>query len=323
MTKISIVLPIFNERDNLEPLLLEIEEAVAPMARPFEIIAINDGSTDGSGRILEQMARKHPALKVIHFRRNFGQSAAFDAGFRHAEGGIIVTMDADRQNDPRDIPRMIEMLEKQGYDFVSGWRKNRKDAFLLRQTTSKIANWIIRRVTKTRIHDLGCSLKAYRREITDEIFLYGEMHRFLAPLAEGAGARVGELVVNHRARVAGESKYGLSRTGKVLLDLFTVWFMKSYHTKPIYIFGGTGFAMLATSVLTSAWVLYDKLWLDIRVHNNPLFILSMIFLLMGIHFIGLGLIAEIVVRVYFESQKKRAYLIATSPSDDTVAAYTP
>jgi glycosyltransferase involved in cell wall biosynthesis len=217
-------------------------------------------------------------------------------------------MDSDGQNDPRDIPKMIALLE-QGYDFVAGRRANRRDGFFLRKFPSRIANWFIRRVTKTKIRDLGCSLKAYRKEITDELRLYGEMHRFLSVLVEGTGARMIELDVNHRPRTAGKSKYGLGRTFKVLLDLLTVWFMKGFQTKPLYIFGGAGLALVGVAFLTSAFVLYEKLALDIWVHRNPLFILSVIFAVIGVQFFGLGLIAELSMRTYYESQDKPTYLI--------------
>lgn len=307
---VSVVIPVYNEEGNLRSLIEEIERALAPTSKTFEIIAIDDGSRDGSRQVLIELARQRPDLKVIVFRRNCGQSAAFDAGFRFASGRVIVTLDADRQNDPADIPKMLAMLDE-GYDVVTGFRAQRQDQFLLRTLPSRIANFIIRRVTKTQVRDLGCSLKVYRREITDELNLYGEMHRFIAVLVENMGARLAEVPVNHRSRTSGQSKYGLTRVFKVLLDLVTVWFMRSYHTKPIYVFGGVGLLLLGISGAISLYVLYEKFWLAIWVHRNPLFILSMILMVVGVQFLGLGLLAEIVVRTYFESQQKKSYNIAS------------
>ncbi len=308
---ITVILPVYNERDNLRLLLTEIEQALDPLRRTYEVIAVDDGSRDGTIQVLEALAREKSYLNVVFLRQNFGQAAAFDAGFRHASGRIIVTMDSDLQNDPLDIPKMIGLLEEgAGCDFVSGWRKKRKDGIFLRSIPSRIANTLIRTVTKTKVHDLGCSLKVYRREITDELKLYGEMHRFIAVLVESFGARVSEIEVNHRPRHSGTSKYGILRTFKVLLDLITVWFMRGYHTKPIYLFGGAGFAMLAFSFLSSAYVLYEKLHNEVWVHKNPLFIISMIFGLVGVQFIGMGIIAELIIRTYYESQYKSSYSIS-------------
>lgn len=307
--EISVITPLYNERENLIPLIKEIEDALKPTGRSFEVIAVDDGSRDGSTQLLKELVKEKSFLRGIFFRRNAGQTAAFDAGFRHASGKIIVTLDSDLQNDPHDIPKMISILEE-GFDLVAGWRKNRQDDFVLRKIPSWTANRVIRSVTKTRIHDLGCSLKVYRKEITDELRLYGEMHRFIGPLVEGVGGRVAEFVVNHRSRTAGQSKYGLSRTFKVLLDLLTVWFMRSYQTKPIYIFGGTGLMMLGLSVFISAYVLWEKFVQGIWVHKNPLFLISIMFTLIGVLFIALGLISEIIVRTYFESQGKSPYILA-------------
>lgn len=306
---ISVVTPVHNERDNLQPLIEEIERSLSPLGRDFEIIAVDDGSRDGSQEKLRELARTHPKLKAVFFRQNFGQAAAFDAGFRYAKGDIIVTIDSDLQNDPADIPRLITLIE-QGNDFVTGHRKNRKDGFFSRTVPSLIANSIIRFVTKTRVRDLGCSLKAFRREITDELRLYGEMHRFLAVLVEGLGAKVAELEVNHRPRVHGQSKYGLMRTFKVLLDLVTVWFIRGYQTKPIYIFGGAGLGLILLSIASASLVLYEKYAQGVWVHRNPLFIISMLFGVVGAQFVGMGIIAEIIVRTYFEAQYKSTYSVA-------------
>jgi glycosyltransferase involved in cell wall biosynthesis len=305
---ITVILPIHNERQNLTPLLDEIERALTPTGYSFEVLAVDDGSSDGSGELLRTLAFDRAYLKVLSFRQNYGQSAAFDAGFRSASGRIVVTMDADLQNDPADLPRMIQLVDEQGYDFVIGQRVDRQDKWL-RTIFSKTAGKIIRFVTRTRFHDLGCSLKVYRREITDELKLYGEMHRFIGVLVEGLGAKTIEVPVHHRPRAHGRSNYGFTRTFKVLLDLITVWFMRGYQTKPIYIFGGAGLFLGFSGVLISVFVLWQKFYLGIWVHNNPLFIIAMIFSVMAVQFLALGLLAEIVIRTYFESQHKSTYLI--------------
>lgn len=305
---ISVILPVYNEVENLRPLLDELTGVLDALGRSYEIIAVDDGSTDGSRKLLRELADECGPLRVILFRRNSGQTAAFDSGFRHGRGRIVVTMDADMQNDPADIPPMIAKLEE-GYDFVSGWRRKRRDGFFLRRLPSRIANYIIRKVTRAPVHDLGCSLKVYKKEIADELRLYGEMHRFIAPLANNMGASIAEMEVHHRPRLRGVSKYGLSRTVKVVLDLLTIWFMRGYQTKPIYVFGGVGVAMLTAGFGTAAFVLYEKLALDIWVHKNPLFLVAILLSVVGVQFIGIGLIAEIIVRTYFESTDKTAYSV--------------
>ena len=308
---VSIILPAHNERENLEPLLVELQQSLDATGRSYEIIAIDDGSIDGTGDLLKDLAARTPELKVLRFRQNYGQSAAFDAGFRHAAGRIVATMDADGQNDPADLPRMIELIDRDGYDFVIGYREHRQDGLLLRRIPSRVANFIIRRVTGTRVGDLGCSLKVYRREITDQLRLYGEMHRFIAVLVESLGARTVEVPVHHRPRTAGRSKYGLARSFKVLLDLVTVWFMRGYQTKPIYVFGGTGMLLGVFGLLLSVLVLYQKFVHGVWVHRNPLFTVAMIFSVMAVQFLALGILAEIMVRTYFESQHKTSYLIGS------------
>jgi glycosyltransferase involved in cell wall biosynthesis len=309
MSSISVVLPIYNERDNIVLLLDEIDAALGATEHTWEIVAVDDGSTDGSRELLRTLAGERKNLKVVLLRRNYGQTAAFDAGFRNATGDIVVTMDADGQNDPKDIAKLVARLDD-GYDVVTGWRKNRQDGFILRRFPSVIANWMIRKITGAEIHDLGCSLKVYRRAITDEMRLYGEMHRFISVIAEHHGARVGELVVNHRARVHGVSKYGIIRTFKVLLDLLTVWFLRRYQTKPIYFFGGIGFLLAIASGVLAAVVLWEKYEDGVWVHRNPLFILAMICLLVSVQLVATGLLAEILIRTYFESQNRTAYAIA-------------
>jgi glycosyltransferase involved in cell wall biosynthesis len=312
---ISVVLPILNEKDNLVPLLDELEGVLAATGKQYEVIAVDDGSSDGSVDLLKSAAVERKHLKALFFRRNCGQAAAFDAGFRAACGDVVVTMDADRQNDPADIPSMLAKLDD-GFDMVTGWRKDRKDGLATRKIPSRIANALIRSLTGTRIHDLGCSLKVYRKEVTNEMRLYGEMHRFISVLAEGIGARVGEVVVNHRPRVAGHTKYGLARTVKVLLDLTTVWFMRRYQTKPIYVFGGLGVLMLLAAGGISGVVLYQKIADAIWVHRNPLFVIAITLFLMGMQSIGTGILAELLVRTYFESQSKTPYSIASRAGFD-------
>jgi glycosyltransferase involved in cell wall biosynthesis len=308
---ISLVLPIYNELENLAPLIEEIEGVLDATGKSYEIIAVDDGSDDGSDELLKKLAKEHEHLRAVFFRKNSGQAAAFDAGFRNASGDVVVTMDADLQNDPKDIPALIEKLESGGYDLVTGWRKDRKDGALLRKIPSRIANRMIRRMTGTKVHDLGCSLKVYRKHVTDEMRLYGEMHRFISVLAASQGAKIGEMVVNHRARRAGVSKYGIRRTIKVLLDLMTVSFLRGYQTKPIYVFGTLGMLMFGTGTLLSALVLWEKYDEGVWVHRNPLFMVAIMLFLMAFQFVGTGILAEVIVRTYFESQDKTAYTIAS------------
>ena len=311
MTKpqISIVLPVHNERDNLDPLLDEIAAAMRSFGRSYEVIAVDDGSTDGSDAVLLRRTKTDPRLHVLRFGRNFGQSAAFDAGFCRAEAPLIVTLDADGQNDPADIPKLVRHLEENSLDFVSGRRANRKDPALFRKLPSRIANFIIRAATHTKITDLGCSLKVYRAEVVREVRLYGEMHRFLAVLIEGTGARVGQVDVNHRPRLKGRSNYGLSRTFKVLLDLVTVWFMRAFQTSPIYAFGGIGAALMTGALGLSAYVLYDKFVNHVWVHRNPVFALSMVMAIIAVQFIAMGIFAEFMIRTYFEGRGRPPYYI--------------
>jgi glycosyltransferase involved in cell wall biosynthesis len=305
---LSVVLPVYNERENLAPLLEEINRALNG-GSPFEVIAVDDGSTDGSGLLLRRLAQTRPWLRVILLRRNCGQSAALDAGFRCVRGRLVATMDADGQNDPADLPMLMEAMEREDADFVSGRRASRQDALIMRKLPSRAANFIIRRVTRTKLRDLGCSLKLYRRDLVNDLHLYGEMHRFIGVLVEGMGARSVEVDVNHRPRRAGKSKYGIGRAYKVILDLLTVWFMRGYETKPIYIFGGAGVVLGALSASLAAYVLYQKLALDVYVHRNPLFILAVMLAVIGVQFLVLGLLAEILVRTYFESRRRPSYQV--------------
>jgi glycosyltransferase involved in cell wall biosynthesis len=307
--EISVVVPLYNEQANVAPLLAELLAALRTLGRSFEVVCVDDGSSDGTFAALAQAAGAEPALRVIRFRRNFGQTAAMSAGIEASRGEVIVPMDGDLQNDPADIGRLLAELER-GHDVVSGWRRDRKDREVGRKLPSRIANWLISAVSGVRLHDYGCSLKAYRREVLEGVRLYGEMHRFIPIYASWQGARVTELVVNHRPRRAGKSNYGIGRTLKVLLDLLVVKFLASFLTRPIYLFGGAGLAALFCSALSFAGALYYKVSREKAFVETPLPLLAVAFALAGIVCILMGLLAELVVRTYFESQDKRPYLIA-------------
>jgi glycosyltransferase involved in cell wall biosynthesis len=305
---LTIIVPVYNEEENLEPFF---ESVIAVMEREsyrYEIIFVNDGSTDSSAQILTSLAERCHQCKVVHFRRNFGQTAAMMAGIDYSSGDIIVPIDADSQNDPEDIPRLLEKLNE-GYDLVSGWRKNRQDAKLTRNFPSWLANKLISRISGVKLSDYGCTLKAYTRSIVKDIRLYGEMHRFLPIYASWAGARTTEMPVNHRPRVAGESKYGLSRILKVPLDLMVVMFLSNYSQKPIYVFGGFGLLNHAMAVVTFAVMFYLKFWGGKSFIATPLPLLATMFILMGFISMLMGLIAELTVRTYHESQNKPTYLV--------------
>lgn len=308
--KYSVVLPVYNELDNLIPLINEIDQALRPLGSPYEILAVDDASTDGSAELLEKEVKTRNSLRLIRFRANSGQTAALSAGLRFSQGEIVITLDSDRQNDPMDIPMMLTKLESERFDCVHGWRKNRKDGVFLRKIPSWIANRIIRRLWKSNLHDLGCSLKVFRREVAQDLKLYGEMHRLMGILIQGTGAKVCEVNVNHRPRVAGYSKYNLSRTVKVLLDLFTVWFLQRYWTKPIYLFGGIGALMISGCMGFFSVAGYDKLVLGISVHRNPLFLIAIFLGVIACQFIVMGLLAELLTRTYFESTQHFPYTIA-------------
>jgi glycosyltransferase involved in cell wall biosynthesis len=307
---LSIIIPVYNENENLPILQLAIHQALQDLPNlDWEVIYIDDGSTDGSTEILENMATVNPLhTRLITLRRNFGQTAAIAAGIDYAQGDVIVLMDADMQNDPADIPMILGKIQE-GYDVVSGWRVNRQDTFLTRVIPSHIANWLISTVTGVHLHDYGCTLKAYRREVITGFRLYGEMHRFIPAYAHSVGARMTEMPVRHHARKFGKAKYGLSRTLKVVLDLFTVKFLISYWNKPIYLFGGTGIALIVLSAITMLFLLVRRLWLGISVFDSPFFQMSTMFIILGFQSILMGLIAEMLVRTYHESQSKPTYTI--------------
>jgi glycosyltransferase involved in cell wall biosynthesis len=305
--ELSIVVPLLDEQDSIGPLYEQISRALAE-SRGYEIIFVDDGSRDNSFTILAGLQKNDAKVRVIRFRKNFGQTAALSAGFAHARGRIIVALDADLQNDPADIPKMVAKLDE-GFDVVSGWRKTRHDKALTRRLPSKVANWLISAITHVKLHDYGCTLKVYRREVLAETRLYGEMHRFIPALASWSGAKIAEVVVNHRPRTAGVAKYGLGRTWKVLLDLMTVSFLGSFSTKPIYVFGGLGLASAAAAVIVGAVVLYQKLALDFPMNRNPFLVLTAVLMIATIQFILMGLLAELLVRTYHESQNRPTYVI--------------
>ena len=303
---ISVVVPVYNEQDNV----LELYERLARvLTEPVEFIFVDDGSSDATFARLQQIAAQDARVRVIRFRRNFGQTAALSAGIDHAKGEIIVPMDGDLQNDPADIPRLLEKIGE-GYDVVSGWRKNRQDNFR-RRLPSVIANKLISWISGVHLHDYGCSLKAYRKDVLQDVRLYGEMHRFVPIYASWQGARVAELPVMHHARTRGKSKYGLERTIKVVLDMVVVKFLANYSTKPIYVFGGFGLVALLMSFLTFCWMLYYKVAGLKDFVQTPLPLVTVMFLLVGCLSVLLGLVAELSIRTYYESQGKRTYAIRT------------
>lgn len=308
--KLSIVIPVFNESESLLLLQDQIHQAVSScQGLSWEVIYVDDGSRDRSPEILEELALNDPEhTRAVLLRRNFGQTAAIAAGIDHSQGEVIVLMDADLQNDPADIPLMLEKIE-QGYDVVSGWREERQDIFLTRIVPSRAANWLISTVTGVHLHDYGCTLKAYRQEVLTGFRLYGEMHRFIPAYANSVGARMIELPVRHHPRKYGKTKYGLTRTMKVVLDLFTVKFLISYANKPIYLFGGTGIILIAVSLATLLFLLIRRIFFSISVTESPFFSTSMMVFILGFQSILLGLIAELLVRTYHESQKKPTYTV--------------
>ncbi len=306
--ELSIIIPVLNEEDSIEGLYEEITAAIREKY-PYEIIFVDDGSTDKSLEVMLDISRRDPAVRVIKFRKNFGQTAAMSAGFENASGNVIIPIDADGQNDPADIPRLLAELEK-GYDIVSGWRKDRKDDSS-RTIPSKLANGLIAWITGVKLHDFGCTLKAYKAQSIKQIRLYGEMHRFIPALAQWSGEKVSEIVVNHRPRKHGQAKYGLSRTFKVLLDLITIKFLMSFSTKPIYVFGGLGVLSAFGSFLCGLVVLYQKFISSahLPMNRNPLLVLTALLITTTIQFILMGLLAELMVRTYHESQGRAIYVI--------------
>ena len=306
---LSLVIPVHNEQENLPLLFTAIYNAMKPLKKKWEVIFVDDGSHDQSLAVLKEAAKKDPAhFRVITFRRNFGQTAAIAAGIDYSEGEIIVLLDADLQNDPADIPMLLAKLDE-GYDLVSGWRKDRKDNAFTRNFPSMLANRLISYVTGVHLHDYGCTLKAYRRGALEGFRLYGEMHRFIPVYASSVGARITEVPVTHHPRMFGKTKYGLERTVKVVLDLFTVKFLVSYGSKPIYVFGGTGILLMGGSLSLWTYLLIRRVFYAVPILGSPFFQLSVMFFILGFQSILMGLIAELLVRTYHESQRKTTYTI--------------
>ncbi len=307
--KLSVIVPVYNEKDNLQLLVDAVKQALNSLPYPWELILVDDGSKDSSPQIIEALAQEDPEhIRLIALRRNFGQTAASAAGIDHAEGDIIIPMDADMQNDPADIPMMIEKINE-GYDLVSGWRKQREDNFVTRTLPSRMANGLISWVTGVHLHDYGCTLKAYRREVITGFRLYGEMHRFIPVYANSVGAKIIEVPVHHHPRKHGKGKYGLERTFKVLLDLFTVKFLTSYSQKPIYLFGGAGAVLMLVSFLTLLFLFIRRIFFSVSVFSSPLFQMATLIALLGFQAVLMGLIAELLARTYHESQGKPIYSV--------------
>jgi glycosyltransferase involved in cell wall biosynthesis len=308
MVELSVVIPVRNEAASLEELHRELSETLRAWGRSYEIIIVEDGSTDESFQTLARLQARDERLRVIRFRRNFGQTAAFAAGFAHARGRLIVTSDGDLQNDPRDIPAMVETLER-GHDIVCGWRRNRKDAFVSRTIPSRVANWLISWATGVHLHDYGCSLKVFRAEVVKPLKLYGEMHRFLPAIASEQGVAIAEVPVHHRPRKHGRSNYGISRTVRVILDLLTVKFLLSYSTRPLQIFGLIGLAMGTIGLAVSGWLAYLRLFGNQSIADRPLLLFGILLIFTGVQLVTLGLLAELQARTYHESQDKPVYVI--------------
>ncbi len=306
--ELSIFLPVYNEEPNLRPLQAKLDESLTALNRTAEIIYVDDGSSDGSLAVLRELASNDRRVRVVALKRNYGQTAAMAAGIDAAMGQVLIPMDADLQNDPRDISRLLDKLDE-GYDVVSGWRKHRQDKVITRKIPSMIANRLISWIGGVPLHDYGCTLKAYRLESLAGVRLYGEMHRFIPILASWEGARVAEIPVAHHPRTMGKSKYGLSRTFKVVFDLMTIKFMASYQTKPIYIFGTFGMIAIALSVIAGVWATFLKLWEGVSFILTPLPVIAVVMLAIGVQFLLMGLLAEMLVRTYHESQSKSIYAV--------------
>jgi dolichol-phosphate mannosyltransferase len=308
ISALSVIIPVFNEAESLPKLLEALTAVLTGLPYPYEIILVNDGSIDSSLSVMRSFGATHPEVKVVDFRRNYGQTAALMAGIDHATNDVVVMIDADLQNDPADIPRLLAKLDE-GFDVVSGWRRDRKDAQIRRNWISRVANKLISRVSGVKLNDYGCTLKAYRRSVVSGIRLYGEMHRFIPIYAQWQGARITELSVTHHARKFGESKYGLERVFKVVLDLLVVVFLRKFFAKPIYLFGGCGIAAIILSFLTIGIAIGLRIFLHASLIQTPLPLLSALLFLVGVMSILLGLVAEMMVRTYYESQGARAYLV--------------
>lgn len=312
--RISVVIPVYNEEESIPHLYTTLTAALERYGQPYEIIVVDDGSRDASYALLSERALADRRLVVVRLRRNYGQTAAFSAGFDRARGEVVVTMDADLQNDPDDIPLLMSKIDE-GYDIVSGWRKNRQDRFLDRKLPSMLANRLISNVTDVRLHDYGCSLKAYRRDVLKHVRLYGELHRFIPALASQVGGTVTEVPVNHRARQYGASKYGIGRTVRVVLDLITVWFLGTYATRPIQVFGTAGLLSAAAGILLGLYLTFVKLFLDQNIGSRPALLLAVLLVVIGVQLITMGLLGEMITRTYHESQNKPIYLVREVVAD--------
>ncbi|MDY0061738.1 MAG: glycosyltransferase family 2 protein [Myxococcota bacterium] len=306
--RVSVVIPCYNEEENLGPCIAETLQVLDEAGLEGELLVIDDGSTDGSGRVMGEWAARSPRVRVIRLRRNFGQTAAMVAGIDHAQGEVILALDADRQNDPRDIPRLLALLDE-GWDVVSGWRRHRQDRAVSRLFPSRVANWLIARISGVRLHDFGCTLKAYRRELIQEVRLYGEMHRFIPIHVAWGGGRVTELEVNHRPRLAGRSKYGIWRTPKVLVDLLTLKFLGDYSTRPAHFFGAIGLLFCTLGFFSGAFALFQKFAWGVWAHKNPLVLLAVFLFSVGVQIGLIGLLADLLMRTYHESVGKPIYRV--------------
>jgi len=305
---LSIVIPVYNEVENVESLYNALEPVLKQLDKSYEVILIDDGSSDGTYAKLKEVHEKNHRFKIIRFRRNFGQTAAMSAGFDFAKGEIVVTLDADLQNDPEDIPLLLEEIDK-GYDVVSGWRKNRRDNIIIRTIPSRTANWLISKLTGVKLHDFGCTLKAYRNDVIKNIELYGDMHRYIPALASRIGIKVTEVPVSHHKRMHGRSKYGLSRVLKVIIDIVTLKFLLTYSTKPLQIFGLLGIISFILGFLVSLYLTIERLAFGQPLANRPLLLLGILMLFLGLQFFSIGLIGEMIMRTYHESQNKPIYFI--------------
>ena len=306
--ELSIVIPVYNEEENVEPLIQEINAAVRPLGKPYEIVVVDDGSHDATFSVLARLHLRDSCLRVVRLKRNFGQTAAIAAGLAYADGDVVILMDGDAQNDPQDIPALLAEL-KRGNDLVCGWRSNRRDPFLNRRLPSMIANHLVSWTTQVKLHDYGCTLKAMRRDVAKNLKLYGEMHRFIPAIAYERGARVAELKVNHRPRMRGDSKYGIARTLRVILDLLTVKFLISYSTRPLHVFGVLGLSSGGLGFLIAVYLTMQKLIYHVSIGGRPLLLLAILLIFIGFQFLTMGLLAEMLSRTYHESQDKAVFVV--------------
>ena len=314
---LSIVIPIFEEEQSIQPLYTELKSVLSDLGKNSEILFVDDGSKDKSFDLIRKIQQDDRDVRIIRFRRNFGQTAALAAGFQHAQGDVIVTMDGDQQNDPRDIPKLLDKIDE-GYDLVSGWRYDRQDPYWSRKIPSMIANKLISRTTDVQLHDYGCTLKALRKEVAKNITLYGELHRFIPAIASWMGVSIAEVKVNHRPRVMGETKYGISRTIRVLLDLITVKFLLNYAGRPIHFFGLPGLLSGLIGFLLALYMTFERLFLGVPMGNRPLLLFAILLILIGIQFIVIGLLGELQIRTYYETQNKPIYVVKETHGWDSL-----